>query len=79
MVRQGEDILITDCGEVIAELRQPGQGALAETPYSQLVQYARGEKAPIGLKNRPELYSPLTKVLSKRDITKLLDNERGEH
>ena len=79
MVRGGEDILITDRGEVIAELRQPGQGALRETPYSQLVQYARGGKARLGLKNRPELYSPFTKVLSKRDITKLLDNERGEH
>ena len=78
MVRQGEDILITDRGEVVAELRQPGQGARVETSYSQLVQYARGGKARLGLKNRPELYSPFTKVLSKRDINKLLDSERGE-
>ena len=79
MVRGGEDILITDRGEVIAELRQPGQGALTETPYSQLVQYARGGKARLGLKNRPDLYSPVTKVLSKHAITKLLNDERGEH
>ena len=79
LVRGGEDILITDCGEVIAVLRQPGQEAPMETPYPQLVQYARGGKARLGLKNRPELYSPFTKILSKRDITKLLDKERGEH
>ena len=79
MVRQGEDILITDRGEVIAELRQPGQGSLVETPYSQLVQYAREGKARLGLKNRPDLYSPFSKVLSKRNILKLLDYERGEH
>ena len=79
MVRGGEDILITDRGEVIAELRQPGQGALRETPYSQLVQYARGGKARLGLKNRPDLYSPVTKVFSKHAITKLLNEERGEH
>jgi hypothetical protein len=79
MVRQGEDILITDRGEVIAELRQPGQGALVETPYSQLVLYAREGKARLGLKNCPDLYSPFSKVLSKRNISKLLDYERGEH
>jgi antitoxin (DNA-binding transcriptional repressor) of toxin-antitoxin stability system len=78
MVRGGEDILITDRGEVIAELRQSGQEALTETPYSQLVQYAREGKARLGLKNRLDLYSPVTKVLSKRAITKLLDDERGE-
>ena len=79
MVRRGEDILITDRGEVIAELRQPGQGALMETPHSQLVQYAREGKARLGLKNRPDLYSPFKKVLSNTDITKLLDFERGKH
>ena len=30
MVRQGEDILITNRGKVIAELREPGQGALVK-------------------------------------------------
>lgn len=79
MVRGGEGILITDRGEVIAELRQPVQEVLTETPYSRLVQYARGGKARLGLKNRPDLYSPVTKVLSKRAITKLLNDERGEH
>ncbi|MCZ6799726.1 MAG: hypothetical protein O7F12_04485 [Nitrospirae bacterium] len=50
-----------------------------ETPYSRLVQYAREGKARLGLNNRPDLYSPVTKVLSMRIITKLLDDERGEH
>ena len=50
-----------------------------ETPYSQLVHYAREGKARLGLKNRPDLYSPFSKVLSKRHISKLLDDERGEH
>ena len=30
MVRQGEDIFSTNRGELIAELRQPGQGALVK-------------------------------------------------
>jgi hypothetical protein len=61
MVRGGEAILITDRSEVIADLRQPGQGALMGTPYSQLVQYAYEGKVRLGLKNRPDLYPPVTK------------------
>ena len=52
---------------------------MREIPYSQLVQYAYEEKVRLGLKNRPDLYSPFTKVLSKRAVTKLLNDERGEH
>ena len=39
MARGGEDILINDRGEVIVTLRQLGQEALMETPYSELVQF----------------------------------------
>jgi len=31
------------------------------------------------INNRPDLYSPFRKILSKRAITKLLNDERGEH
>ncbi len=50
-----------------------------ETPYSQLVQYAYEGKVRLGLNNRPDLYFHVTKVLSMRIITKLLNEERGEH
>jgi len=51
------------------------KGALMEIPYSQLVQYAYEENVRLGLNNRPDLYSPVTKVLSMRIITKLLNEQ----
>jgi hypothetical protein len=76
MVRNGEQILVTDRGDVVAELRQPG--AAADTPYPGLVELAGQGKARLGAKNRPDLYPPLDPVLEEGEAAVLLDEERGE-
>jgi antitoxin (DNA-binding transcriptional repressor) of toxin-antitoxin stability system len=77
MVRRGEEILVTDRGVVVAELRQPGARA-ADTPYPALVERARSGKARLGAGNRPDLYPALDPVLSEGEAAALLDQERGE-
>lgn len=76
MVRGGEEILVTDRGAVVAELRRPG--AAVDTPYPALVELARNAKARLGSPNRPDLYPPLSPLLADGVAAQLLGEERGE-
>ena len=61
LVRSGEEILVTDRGEVIAELRQPiPRVALL---YPALLEAFRQGRARVGLPNRPGLYPTLGPVM----------------
>ena len=77
LVRRGEEILITDRGQVIAELRQPGRAVL-DTPFPALVALARQGRARLGAANRPDVYPPLERVVSDGEVQRLLDQERGD-
>jgi hypothetical protein len=77
LVRQGEEIYVTDRGEVVAELRQPGQYS-AESPYPELLRLARQGKLRLGAPNYPDVYPRLEAVLPIDEAAKLLDEERGE-
>ena len=57
LVREGEQILVTDRGRVVAELRQPT--AELEHPKAVLRDLARQGKARLGAPNDPSLYAPL--------------------
>ncbi len=74
LVREGEEILVTDRGEVVAELRQPPRTALHP---GMLEVVARG-RARIGKPNRPDLYPELGSVLPSGALEGLLDEERGD-
>ena len=76
MVRGGEEILVTDRGVVVAELRKPGTAL--ETPYPGLVELARSGKARLGAANRADLYPALEPLLAEGEAAQLLDEERGE-
>ena len=76
MVRAGEDVLITDRGRVVAELRQPG--AAADVAYPALLERAAGAGVRLGGDNRPDLYPRLDPCLTEGEASKLLDEERGE-
>lgn len=76
MVRRGEAIMVTDRGEVVAELRQPGS-APENTAYPALVLRARAGKARLGAPNRPDLYPKVTPSLPSGTTKRLLDRERG--
>ena len=75
LVRSGEEILVTDRGEVIAELRQPiPRVALL---YPALLEAFRQGRARVGLPNRPGLYPTLGPVMPPGSAAKLLYEERG--
>lgn len=76
LVRDGEAILVTDRGQVVAELRQPGPWASA--PHAALLQAVRQRRARTGMGHRPELYPALSTVLPAGTVARLLDEERGE-
>lgn len=77
LVRNGENVLVTDRGEVVAELRPPGQSAL-DLKYPILSELARQGKLRLGAPNDPALYKSLPKLLTQKDLARLLEEERGE-
>lgn len=76
-VRGGEEVLVTDRGEVVAELRQPGK-SISEIPYPGLMELVRQGKARLGAPNRPDVYPRLPALLAEDEIAELLTEERGE-
>ena len=76
LVREGEEILVTDRGAVVATLREPGPSAL-EAPYPGLMMLARHGRVRQGSANRPDLYPQLPPNMPKGEVLKLLDEERG--
>ncbi|PYQ22862.1 MAG: hypothetical protein DMF79_05115 [Acidobacteria bacterium] len=76
LVRNGEEILVTDRGEVVAELRQPSPRVAL--PYPALLEVIRQGRARVGLPNRPDLYPAVGPVMAPGAAAKLLDAERGE-
>jgi antitoxin (DNA-binding transcriptional repressor) of toxin-antitoxin stability system len=75
LVRSGEEILVTDRGEVIAELRQPSPRVTL--PYPALMDAIRQGRARIGAGNHPGLYPKTSPLLPPGSATRLLDEERG--
>ena len=77
LVRRGEEILVTDRGEVVAELRPPSRHA-ESTPYPRLEAAARQGLVRLGAANRPDLYPSLPPLMSREEALALLDEEREE-
>jgi antitoxin (DNA-binding transcriptional repressor) of toxin-antitoxin stability system len=77
LVRGGEEILVTDRGQVIAELGLPGRTPL--TSYPVLNELARRGLVRLGAPNDPTLYPAQKRLLRGAEIKRLLDKERGEH
>ena len=75
MVRNGEEILVTDRGEVVAELRQPSPRSTVA--YPELLKAVHEGRARLGTGNRLELYRRLTPVLPEGSAARLLEEERS--
>jgi antitoxin (DNA-binding transcriptional repressor) of toxin-antitoxin stability system len=77
-VRAGESVLVTDRGEVIAELAPPGHGTSDPSVPVGLVALARRGLATVGSGANPKLYRRLPrKGVRKLASAQLLDEERG--
>jgi antitoxin (DNA-binding transcriptional repressor) of toxin-antitoxin stability system len=76
LVRNGEEILVTDRGQVIAEVRQPLPRAAA--PYPRLLEAIGSGRARLGQPNRPDVYGTPATALPAGSAARLLDEGREE-
>ena len=77
LARAGEVVLVTDRGEVVAELAPPRAGGrvLSDEPgLEDLV--ARGLVSP-GAGNDPRAYPELAQLVPEGESSRLLEEERG--
>ena len=77
-VRSGEGVLVTDRGEVVAELIPPGPAAGERGVPPGLVALARGGQLTLGASNDAALYPKLPRLLRPHRAAQLLDEERGD-
>jgi prevent-host-death family protein len=75
-VRGGEDLLVSDRGEVAAELVPPRRHALAPAIPPGLAELARKGLATPGLPNDPAFYPDLPTVVPAGTGWRLLDDNR---
>jgi antitoxin (DNA-binding transcriptional repressor) of toxin-antitoxin stability system len=78
LVRSGEVVLVTDRGEVVAELRSPGSLAGDTERHPGLLILARRGVLTLGKPNDPAAYPPMPRLLPPGTVQRLLDEERGE-
>lgn len=76
-VKAGEALLVTDRGQVVAELR-PAEGAARGKQRSlSLADLTRTGLLVPGKPNHEKLYPAMPRVLRRRSSLRLLDEERG--
>ncbi len=75
-VRSGEGVLVTDRGEVVAELSAPGQSIAEHEVPTALVTLARRGLITLGMPNNAAAYPALPGLL-RQPAARLLDEERG--
>jgi len=76
-VRSGEAVLITDRGEVVAEIVPPGEPENEAAVPSVLIALARKGLLTLGSSNEQSAYQELPLLLKNRSVTELLSEERG--
>jgi antitoxin (DNA-binding transcriptional repressor) of toxin-antitoxin stability system len=77
LAKSGEQVLITDRGEVVAMLGPAGP-LFEEAEFPLLEQMAREGRATRGGKNRPELYPRQPTRITREALERLLDEERSD-
>lgn len=77
-VKRGEHILITDRGQVIAELRQPSSYGGESGLPGALAAMVREGTVQVGLPNSPNAYPKQPARVPKGTSSRLLDELRGE-
>jgi len=76
-VRFGHPVLVTDRGEVVAELISPGQGGDERGAPAVLVALARKGQLTLGRSNDAAAYPKLPRLLKRHRSAELLNEERG--
>jgi prevent-host-death family protein len=76
-VRSGEGVLVTDRGDVVAELVPPGQATARSGDPAGLIALAKTGRLTLGAENDASAYPKLSRLLRRRRAAELLDEERG--
>ena len=76
-VRAGESLLVTDRGEVVAELVPPGRASDGHGAAAPLAALAKAGQLTLGADNDGDAYPRLSRLLKRRRASELLDEERG--
>jgi prevent-host-death family protein len=76
-VRAGEGVLVTDRGQVVAELTPPGAGASDTSVPQGLLALAKRGLITIGAPSTGDPYPALRRKGRRRSAAELLDEERG--
>ncbi len=78
-VQQGDVVLVSDRGTVVAEIRQPSlHSAAADATQDRLQQLADAGVLRLGLPNKPDVYRPADVHLPAAVIDQALEATRGE-
>ena len=75
--RSGETVVITDRGEVVAELSPPRKRSAAGEAITTLDEMRRRDLLHGGRPNDASLYPALRSALRRSSVSDLLDQERG--
>lgn len=75
--RSGETVMITDRGEVVAELSPPRKTARKGEASTTLHEMRRKGLLYGGGTNDPALYPTMPRALKRLSVNRLLDEERG--
>jgi prevent-host-death family protein len=76
-VRSGDGVLVTDRGEVVAELVPPGQATGGSQVPAAFITLAKGGRLTLGADNDDAVYPKLSRLLKRGRAAQLLDEERG--
>ena len=77
-VRAGETILVTDRGQVVAELRPPGVPGEADDLPAPLLESARRGHVQLARRRGPHTYALLSRIAPDGTALDLLDADRAE-
>jgi antitoxin (DNA-binding transcriptional repressor) of toxin-antitoxin stability system len=77
MVRAGETVVITDRGEIVAEINPPRE-APSDFPYPELWRLGQEGRVRLGSGNDPDAYPPAPFRMPAGTGLRLLSEDRGE-
>src|SRR5688572_26042849 len=78
LVRAGETVLVTDRGDVVAELRPPGGPPDGHDRHPGLIALARQGVLTLGKPNDPAAYPGMPSLAAPGTAERLLEDERGD-
>jgi antitoxin (DNA-binding transcriptional repressor) of toxin-antitoxin stability system len=78
MARKGEYVLVTDRGQVVAEIRQADSAALGEQVPAGLAALVSRGIVSLGTDNDAGVYPRMKRIPGAPSALKLLDDERRE-